>query len=212
LELAVAKTASGGFANAGQNCISVQRILVQQSIYEVFLDGFVPAVEALKVGDPREADTDVGPLIRHQDADRAWAWYEEAVAGGAEVLTGGSRDGVMFQPTVLAKTTPEMKVFCAEVFAPIVTVTPYRDWDDAVAIINDSEYGLQAGVFTRDINRVMQAWDDIVVGGLQVNDVSTFRVDHMPYGGVKGSGFGREGVKFTIEEMTEPRLMVVNMG
>jgi acyl-CoA reductase-like NAD-dependent aldehyde dehydrogenase len=212
LELAVAKTASGGFANAGQNCISVQRILVQQSIYEVFLDGFVPAVETLKVGDPREADTDVGPLIRHQDADRAWAWYEEAVAGGAEVLTGGSRDGVMFQPTVLAKTTPEMKVFCAEVFAPIVTVIPYRDWDDAVAIINDSEYGLQAGVFTRDINRVMQAWDDIVVGGLQVNDVSTFRVDHMPYGGVKGSGFGREGVKFTIEEMTEPRLMVVNMG
>jgi acyl-CoA reductase-like NAD-dependent aldehyde dehydrogenase len=212
MALAVKQIANGGFANAGQNCISVQRIIVHQNIYETFMDQFVPAVEAMKVGDPRQADTDIGPMIRMRDADRAWTWLNEAKDGGAQVITGGTRNGTLFNPTVLTKTTPEMNVSCQEVFAPIVTVVPYREWDDAIAIINDSEFGLQAGIFTNDMHRIMQAWDEIEVGGLQVNDVSTFRVDHMPYGGVKASGFGREGVKYTIQEMTEPRLMVLNLN
>jgi acyl-CoA reductase-like NAD-dependent aldehyde dehydrogenase len=212
LEMAISQAASGGFANAGQNCISVQRILVQKDVFEEFTDGFVDAVKALKVGDPRDADTDVGPLITVKDAERAEAWVNEAVKAGASVLYGGQRDGAMFPPTVMTETTRDMKVVCEEIFAPVVTLSPYDTWDDAVALINDSPYGLQAGVFTNDMKRIMDAWERIDVGGLQVNSVSTFRVDHMPYGGIKASGFGREGVKYTIEEMTELRLMVLNLA
>lgn len=212
LALAVAQAAEGGFANAGQNCISVQRIILHRDIYEAFTDNFIDRVKTLKVGDPRDADTDIGPLITERDALRAESWINEAVSQGATVLYGGQRSGALLRPTVLANTTPSMKVSCEEVFAPVVTLTPYRDWDEAIAIINDSPYGLQAGVFTNDIKRIMDAWDRIDVGGLHVNAVSTFRVDHMPYGGVKASGFGREGVKYTIEEMTELRLMVVNLA
>jgi len=212
LELAVAQSAAGGFANAGQNCISVQRILLQKDIFEEFTDKFIDAVKQLKVGDPRNADTDIGPMITLNDAERAEAWVQEALDGGASLLLGGDRKDAMFQPHVLAEVTPDMKVACEEVFAPVVTLIPYETWDDAVATINNTEYGLQAGLFTNDMKRIMQAWDDIVVGGLQVNSVSTFRVDHMPYGGVKASGFGREGVKYTIDEMTELRLMVLNLN
>ena len=212
LDLAVRQITVGGFANAGQNCISVQRTLVQRSIYEDFLDRFVPSVQKLKVGDPREEDTDVGPLISLKDAQRVESWIQEAVEGGAELLLGGKRDGALFPPTILTKITPDMKVSCMEVFAPVITIMPYETWDDAVRIINEGEFGLQAGLFTRDIKRVMDAWERIDVGGLQVNDVSTFRVDHMPYGGIKSSGFGREGIKYAIEDMTELRLMVMNLG
>lgn len=212
LKLAVAQAAEGGFANAGQNCISVQRILIQRDIFEEFTDQFITAVKTLKVGDPREADTDIGPMINAREAERAENWVNEAVQAGANVLYGGKREGAMFPPMVLSETTQEMKVSCFEVFAPVVTLSPYETWDDAVAIINNTEYGLQAGLFTNDMKRIMDAWDRIDVGGLQVNSVSTFRVDHMPYGGMKSSGFGREGVEYTIEEMTELKLMVLNLA
>ncbi|MCI0711611.1 MAG: aldehyde dehydrogenase family protein [Chloroflexi bacterium] len=211
LDNAVSRISVGGFANAGQNCISVQRVLIHHDVYEEFVDSLIPAVEALKVGDPRDKDTDVGPLISMRDAERAESWVNEALDQGATMLIGGERNGTLMPPVVLSQIHPDMKVACQEIFAPVLTVMPYQDWDEAVATINDSDYGLQAGVFTNDIKRIMDAWDRIEVGGLQVNDVSTFRVDHMPYGGVKGSGFGREGVKYTIEEMTEPRLMVLNL-
>lgn len=210
LDLAVGKIAVGGFANAGQNCISVQRVLIQNDIYEEVVDRLIPAIQKLKVGDPRDPDTDVGPLIASRDAERAESWVNEALEQGATRLIGGERVGLMFPPTVLTEIKPDMKVACMEIFAPVLTLVPYQTWDDAITMINDSDYGLQAGLFTKDINLIMDAWERIDVGGLQVNDVSTFRVDHMPYGGIKGSGFGREGVKYTIEEMTEPRLMVIN--
>jgi acyl-CoA reductase-like NAD-dependent aldehyde dehydrogenase len=212
LELAATQATEGGFANAGQNCISVQRIILQRDIYEEFTDRFINSVKTLKVGDPRDPDTDIGPLITTRDAERAESWVKEAIAQGATLLYGGKRQGALLEPTVVAKTTPEMRLSCEEVFAPVVTLTQYQDWDEAIAIINDSDYGLQAGVFTNDIKRIMDAWERIDVGGLHVNSASTFRVDHMPYGGVKGSGFGREGVKYTIDEMTELRLMVVNLN
>jgi acyl-CoA reductase-like NAD-dependent aldehyde dehydrogenase len=212
MKLAVSQGVSGGFANAGQNCISVQRILVQRDIFEEFTDQFIKGVQTLVVGDPRNADTDVGPLITENDAKRAEAWVNEAVAAGATLLYGSKREGTMLPPIVLGHTTDEMRVNCEEVFAPVVTLRPYDSWDDAIEIINNTDYGLQAGVFTKDMKRIMDAWERIDAGGVQINQVSTFRVDHMPYGGMKGSGFGREGVKYTIEEMTELKLMVLNLS
>jgi len=212
LQLASSQAAAGSFANAGQNCISVQRLLVQKDVFEEFTDMFIGKVKALKVGDPRDADTDIGPMITLNDAERAENWVNEAKNAGASVLYGGTREGTIFPPTVMTETVPDMKVVCEEVFAPIVTLAQYDTWDDAVAIINDSPYGLQAGLFTNDMKRIMDAWERIDVGGLQVNSASTFRVDHMPYGGIKASGFGREGVKYAVEDMTELRLMVLNLG
>jgi len=209
---AAGQAAAGAFANAGQNCISVQRLLIQRDVFEDFTDLFVDEVKALKVGDPRDPDVDIGPMISPRDAERAEAWVNEAQAAGASVLVGGERDGTLFPPTVMTETAPDMRVNCEEVFAPVVTVSPYENWDDAVALINAGPYGLQAGVFTSDVKRVMDAWDRVEVGGLHINSVSTFRVDHMPYGGVKASGYGREGVKYAIEDMTELRLMTLNLG
>ena len=212
LDLAAAESAAGGFANAGQNCISVQRLLIQRDVFEDFADRFIERVKALKVGDPRDPDVDIGPLISESDAQRAESWVQEAQAAGASVLLGGEREGKLFPPTVMTETAPDMRVNCEEVFAPIVTLSAYDAWDEAVATINDSPYGLQAGVFTRDVKRIMDAWQRIEVGGLQVNQASTFRVDHMPYGGVKASGYGREGLRYAIEDMTDLRLMVLNLG
>ena len=212
LALAAGQAAAGGFANAGQNCISVQRLLIQRDVFEAFTDLFVDEVKALKVGDPRDADVDIGPMISLNDAERAEAWVNEAKKAGASVLYGDARDGVMFPPTVLTETAADMRVNCEEVFAPVVTVSPYDKWDDAVATINDSPYGLQAGVFSNDVKRIMDAWQRIDVGGLHINSASTFRVDHMPYGGVKASGSGREGIKYAIEDMSELRLMTLNLG
>jgi len=211
LDLAVAQAAAGSFANAGQNCISVQRLLIQRDIFEEFTEHFIESVKDFKVGDPRDADTDIGPMITLKDAERAESWIAEATNAGASVLYDGKREGTLFEPTVMIETTRDMQVYCEEVFAPVVTLSPYDTWDDAVATINDSPYGLQAGIFTNDMNRIMDAWERIDVGGLQVNSVSTFRVDHMPYGGIKSSGFGREGVKYAMDDMTELRLMVLNL-
>jgi acyl-CoA reductase-like NAD-dependent aldehyde dehydrogenase len=212
IDHAVGRIAVGGFTNAGQNCISVQRVLVHRPVYQRTVDALVDRVRALKLGDPRDPQTDVGPMIDEAAAAGALAKLEAAVRDGAEVLTGGKCSGTLFEPTVLGGTTPEMSVNREELFAPVVTVTPYRDFDEAIALANDTDYGLQAGVFTQNMARIMRAGEEIRVGGLQVNDVSTFRVDQMPYGGVKGSGIGREGPRYAIEEMTERRLMVLNLG
>ena len=169
---------------------------------------FVDRLRALTVGDPREPGTGVGPMISESAAAAAFAKVQEAVAGGAKVLAGGPRDGPVVTPTVLVDTTPDMAVNRIEVFAPVMTVTPYDTFEEAIAFANDSEYGLQAGIFTHDSRRIAQAFAELRVGGLVVNDISTFRMDHAPYGGVRGSGIGREGPKYAIEEMTEERMMI----
>ncbi|MCS6774804.1 MAG: aldehyde dehydrogenase family protein [Thermoflexales bacterium] len=209
---AAKRIAFGGFTNAGQNCISVQRVLIHRPIFNDMLETLLDEIKALKVGDPRLEDTDVGPMITESAAAQAESWVEEAVHGGARVLLGGPRHGALLPPTVLTDVRQEMKVSCQEVFAPVLTVSPYDTFEEAIQVANSTDYGLQGGVFTRDITRILKAYDEIEVGGLQVNDVSTFRIDHMPYGGVKGSGIGREGLKYAIEEMTEPKLMVINMN
>jgi acyl-CoA reductase-like NAD-dependent aldehyde dehydrogenase len=199
----------GGFAYGGQTCISVQRILVQSTVFDDFTKRLVDGVKQLKAGDPMDEATDVPPLIREQDAVRAVQWIDEARQAGAKVLTGGKRNGSIVEPTVLTGTSSHMRVNCAEIFAPVVTVEPYETFHEAVRQVNDSVYGLQAGVFTRDAGLIQNAFDELEVGSIIVGDVPTFRVDQMPYGGVKESGFGREGLRFSIEDMTEPKLMVM---
>lgn len=211
LDFAASRCAIGGFSYAGQSCISVQRIFVQRSILDRFLAAFIPRVRALKVGDPLDEATDVGPLIRESDARRAEDWINEAVAGGAKLLAGGQRAGSLLDPAVLTHTRPEMRVNSQEVFAPVVSVEPYEDFADALSRVNASPYGLQAGLFTRDAALIFTAYEELQVGGLVAGDVPTFRVDHMPYGGTKDSGLGREGLRYAIEEMTEPKLLVMNL-
>jgi glyceraldehyde-3-phosphate dehydrogenase (NADP+) len=211
LKVAAARCATAGFSYSGQSCISVQRILVQRQVYEQFLDLFVASAEKLNVGDPLKEITDIGPLIREQDAIRAMEWVNEAVTSGAKILTGGSRQRSVVEPTVLANTRPEMKVNCEEIFAPVKTVEPYDSFDEAIHAINSSRYGLQAGVFTNDSRLLFRAFDELEVGGVIAGDVPTFRIDHMPYGGIKDSGMGREGLRYAIEEMTEPKLLVMNL-
>jgi acyl-CoA reductase-like NAD-dependent aldehyde dehydrogenase len=172
---------------------------------------FIPEVRKLRAGDPMEETSDLGPLIRESDAVRATQWVEEAVAAGAQLLCGGKRRGSLMEPTVLANTRPEMRVNCQEVFAPVVTVEPYDEFEDALRRVNDTPYGLQAGVFTRDARLIFRAYEELEVGGVMVGEVPSFRIDHMPYGGVKESGLGREGLAYSIEEMTEPKLLVMNL-
>jgi glyceraldehyde-3-phosphate dehydrogenase (NADP+) len=209
LEHAVRRCVAGGYLYAGQSCISTQRILVHQSIYQRFAERFVTAVGALRTGDPLAETTDVGPMIDQASAERAATWIAEAAAAGARVAVGGGRTGATLQPTVLLDSTSAMRVNCEEIFAPVTTLRPYPDFDHAIATVNDSPYGLQAGLFTNDMRRILRAFERIEVGALVVNDVPGFRVDHAPYGGVKASGQGREGVRYAIEEMTELRLLVV---
>jgi acyl-CoA reductase-like NAD-dependent aldehyde dehydrogenase len=201
----------GGFSYAGQTCISVQRILVEHSAFGKFTDLLIEGVKKLKAGDPLDDSTDLGPLIRESDAVRASDWIQEAVRGGARVVCGGQRRGPVLEPTVLTGTRPEMKVNCQEIFAPVVTVEPYDDFDQALRQINNSPYGLQAGLFTRDAKLIFNAYEELEVGGLIAGDVPAFRIDHMPYGGIKDSGLGREGLRYAIEEMTEPKLLVMNL-
>jgi acyl-CoA reductase-like NAD-dependent aldehyde dehydrogenase len=203
---------AGGFSYAGQSCISVQRIFVQRGVAENFLSTLVAGVKKLKTGDPLDEATDVGPMINEDAARRASDWVEEAVKGGAKVETGGTRRNSILEPTVLTHTRPEMKVNCQEVFAPVVVVEPYDDFKDAIRRVNDSPYGLQAGLFTRDAKLLFTAFEELEVGGVIAGDVSSFRIDHMPYGGVKESGLGREGLRYAIEEMTEPRLLALNLS
>jgi acyl-CoA reductase-like NAD-dependent aldehyde dehydrogenase len=210
LDMAAQRIAFGAYYQAGQSCISVQRVLVAAEVYEEFAALLTKQVEQLITGDPMDPNTDVGPVIDRGEVDRIAEWVAEAQAQGAEVLTGGKADGPFFQPTLLSQTTPEMKVRCEEVFGPVATITPYQTYEEALAEVNDSKYGLQAGVFTNDLNRAFEAHRTLDVGGVIVNDVSAFRADQMPYGGSKESGFGREGLRFAMEEMTEPRIMVLS--
>lgn len=212
LALAATRCAMGGFTYAGQSCISVQRIFVHDSVYQTFLDAFVPLVQELKTGHPLDEAADLSALIDTRSVERVSAWLDEARRGGAQTLVGGEIHGSVVTPTVLINAAPDLKVNCAEVFAPVVTVQTYTDYADALRRVNDSEFGLQAGVFTRDIGRAFEAFETLEVGGVIINDVPTWRVDPMPYGGLKNSGQGREGLRYAIEEMTEPRLLVFNLG
>src|SRR5687768_2439480 len=208
---AASRVAAGGFGFAGQSCISVQRVYVQDRIFDDFTSTLVSAVEAMKVGDPLDPATDVGPMIEDGEAERIDEWVREAVADGARILTGGKRlGGAMYAPTVLTDVATDARVCAEEAFAPLVVLARFSSFESALEEVNRSTYGLQAGVFTANLERSLQAFDTLEVGGVLINDVPTWRIDHMPYGGVKDSGLGREGPKYTIEEMTEPRLLVIN--
>jgi aldehyde dehydrogenase (NAD+) len=210
IDKAAQRVAFGGFYQAGQSCISVQRVLVHQSVFEEFKTKLVAEVEKLKVGDTSDPETDVGPLIDHNALEKVSSWVDEAVQAGADLLVGGKREDPMYTPTVLSKTRADMKVRQEEIFGPVVTVESYDTWDEAIDLANETRYGLQAGVFTRDLDRVMQAHRDIEAGGIIVNDVASFRADQMPYGGVKDSGSGREGLRYAMEEMTEIKVLVLS--
>jgi len=205
---AVAKCVAGGFAYAGQVCIHTQRIYVHKDIFQDFTREFVEKTINLKGGPAENADTDISALIDEENALRVEAWVKEAVAGGAQLLCGGGRQGSFIEPTVLTATKQEMKVSCCEIFGPVVVIEPYEDFQKVVGEVNSGRYGLQAGVFTDSISEMDYAFNNIEVGGLMINEVPTFRMDHTPYGGVKDSGLGREGVKYAILDMMEPRLMV----
>jgi acyl-CoA reductase-like NAD-dependent aldehyde dehydrogenase len=211
LDDAAGRLAANAFSFAGQSCISVQRIYVERRAYDAFLERFLPTVEALKVGDPAEEDTDVGPLISSSDRDRILAWIEEAKTQGAEVLTGGTLEGELLRPAVVVRAPRAAKISCEEVFGPLCTVTPYDDLDGAIELANSTRYGLQAGVFARDVKQALRAARELEFGGVTVNEAPTFRADQMPYGGVKDSGNTREGPAYAIREMTEERLVVLQL-
>jgi glyceraldehyde-3-phosphate dehydrogenase (NADP+) len=211
LAVAARRVATGGFALAGQSCISVQRVYVHERVVDAFTSELLARVAALKVGDPLDPATDLGPMIDESEAARVDEWVQEAVGRGARVLTGGRRlGGALYAPTVLADVPADAKVCAAEVFAPLVGIFPFARFDDALREVNRSAFGLQAGVFTSSLEHTLRAFDEIETGGVIVNDVPTWRIDQMPYGGVKDSGLGREGPRYTIDEMTEPRLLVIN--
>ena len=211
VDKAATTLAVAGFSYAGQTCITPQRLYVHASNKAKFQEKLVAAMKDLKVGDPSDEDTVVGPMITEDDAKRAEQWVEEAKQAGANVITGGKRDGVMFSPTVITDVTKDMRVVCDEVFAPIVSIIPYQDLDACINELNESPYGLQGGIFTENLDTAFYAAKNVQVGGLIINDSSQYRVDLMPYGGVKDSGSGKEGPKYSIEDMTEERLIVLNL-
>ena len=212
LDAAVPRCVMSAFANAGQVCISLQRLYVHEAIAAAFVERFLQETRALKVGNPLDRDCDVGPMVSEEAAERASQWVDEAVAEGAALLEGGRREGRLVWPTVLTNTRPDMKVMCREAFAPLVSVVVYTDFDDALRMLGDSPYGLQAGIYTQDLRKAFRAVAALDVGGVLVNDTSIFRVDHMPYGGNRMSGIGREGVRFAVEEMTNVKFVCFNLA
>ncbi|MEO0596817.1 MAG: aldehyde dehydrogenase family protein [Chloroflexota bacterium] len=210
IDAAMNRLLIGSFAYSGQVCISVQRIYVHRSLYDDFREKFIAQTEQLVVGDPMDAETEIGPIVSDDAVKRVVAWLQSAEEQGATISAGGTHEGRMFRPTVLENVREDMQIMCTEAFAPIVNLVPFDDFEEALALANDSEFGLQAGVYTRDINRVLQAIERLDVGGVIINDVPTFRVDQMPYGGNKNSGLGREGPRFSVEEMTTIRMVVIN--
>ena len=208
---AAAALAQHGFSFAGQSCISVQRIYVQEQVYDDFLAQFLPKVEALKLGDPADEETDVGPVIDEEARDRIVDWIEEARSAGAEILAGGALDGDLVQPTVIANAGPSLKVSCEEVFGPVVTVNRYSTFDEAIELANSTKYGLQGGIYTGSIRTAMRAASELEFGGITINEAPTFRADQMPYGGVKESGNTKEGPAYAVRELTEERLVVIDL-
>ncbi len=210
LDKVVPRCVSGAFAYQGQVCISLQRVYVQDEIFNEFVNKFVQATEELNIGDPLDDNTDISALISSKDVDRALSWIEEAKRGGARIVSGGKANGSILQPTVILDADSSLKVSCNEVFAPIVIINRVKSVSEAIEYVNDSRYGLQAGIYTENVHTAMMAAEELQVGGVMINDIPTFRVDQMPYGGVKESGIGREGVKYAVEEMTEMKLVVFN--
>jgi len=208
IESAVQKCVTGSFAYSGQVCIHVQRIYVQNTIYDTFISNFLSLTKKLKYGNPTDESTDISSMIDEENSIRVEEWVIEAISQGALVLTGGNRHGTFYEPTVLTNTMNSMKVCCKEVFGPVTVIEKYEQFEDAVRMINDSIYGLQAGLFTNSLKEMNYAFDQLEVGGVMVNETSSYRVDHMPYGGIKDSGLGREGIKYAITEMMEPKLLV----
>ena len=209
LDWAVRRITVGAFAYSGQVCISVQRVFVHDDVFDAFVERFTAAASALRLGDPLEPETDLGPMVDEKAALRTQAWVDEAVAMGGRVLLGGKANGTYFAPTILADIPVEAKVCSLEAFAPLVVLFRFSDFADAVRRVNASQYGLQVGVFTNDLANAFAAFDELEVGGVILNDIPTYRIDHMPYGGVKDSGLGREGLRYAIEDMTEIRILVV---
>ncbi|MBA4494042.1 aldehyde dehydrogenase family protein [Paenactinomyces guangxiensis] len=205
----IPRCVEGAFAFAGQVCISLQRIYVHESIYREFTELFIRQTKKLNIGDPLDETTDLSSMIHPGETDRIEAWVNEAVQAGATIGCGGSRKGKLYPPTVLLNVTKEMKVSCHEVFAPVVSIVSYKELDEAIEMINDSVYGLNAGIYTSNIDNALYAARNIQAGGVMINDIPTFRVDHMPYGGVKESGYGREGIKYAVQEMTELKLITI---
>jgi acyl-CoA reductase-like NAD-dependent aldehyde dehydrogenase len=206
---AVERICFGAYYQSGQSCISVQRIYVHESVHAELRSRLTDAVQALRKGDPKDEDTFIGPMISEKEAIRLEGWIQEALKGGAKLLCGGKREGAMLDATLLEGVSPEADVSCQEAFGPVALIEPFSDFDAVLKRVNDSRYGLQAGIFTRDLYKAYRAWDELEVGGVVIGDVPSFRVDNMPYGGVKDSGLGREGVRFAMEDMTEIRLMVI---
>ena len=209
LERVLDKVVEGAWAYAGQVCIKVQRVLVHASLFKAFTRAFVERTRALAVGDPLDPQTVVGPLIEPVHVARVRAWIDEALAGGARLLCGGEVEGSIVRPAVLVDVTPDMKICREEVFGPVTVVEPFERFEDALAACNATRFGLQAGVFTRDVGRALQAFRELDYGGVVINDVPTFRIDNFPYGGTKDSGIGREGVRYAMAELTEPRVLVL---
>jgi acyl-CoA reductase-like NAD-dependent aldehyde dehydrogenase len=208
---AASAMATHGFSFAGQSCISVQRIYVHQDAYEDFVAQFVPKVEELQLGDPAEEETDVGPVIDDDARERILEWIDEASSAGAKILTGGSPEGDLIRPTVIAGAGPDLKVSCEEVFGPVVTVNRYATLDEAIELANGTKYGLQAGIFTGSLESALTAASELDFGGVTVNEAPTFRADQMPYGGVKESGNTREGPAYAVRELTEERVVVIDL-
>jgi acyl-CoA reductase-like NAD-dependent aldehyde dehydrogenase len=206
---AVQRIVFGAFYQSGQSCIGVQRVLVHEDVYGELRDRLVAATRALAMGDPKDEKTFIGPMISEKEAERLAGWIDAARAAGARVLCGGGRRGAMLEATLLENAPRRSDVVCQEAFGPVAVLSTFRDFDAALAEVNDSAFGLQAGVFTRDLYKAQRAWNRLEVGGVVIGDVPSWRVDHMPYGGVKDSGLGREGIRFAIEDMTEIRLLVI---
>ena len=209
LDHALARIIFGAFYQSGQSCIGVQRIIIHADIYDKFRAMLVEKTKTLVAGDPKDRKTFIGPMISEKEAARLDGWIAEAVANGAKLLVGGKREGAMLEATLLEEVDRGARAYREEAFGPVAILSKFTDWDQALAEVNDSKFGLQAGLFTRDIHKVLDAWDHLDVGGIVVNDVSSYRVDNMPYGGVKDSGLGREGIRFAMEDMSEIRNLVI---
>ena len=210
INLAAKKTAFGAFVYSGQVCISVQRVYVHSSKFDNFLEKLIQETKSYKTGNPLDEIVTFGPMIDRKNAERIESWVDQAVKNGAKIITGGHRDGAYYPPTILTEVDPKLPVACNEAFGPILIVNSYTDFGDAIKEVNNTEFGLQAGIFTNQMDKVLKAFNELDVGGVVINDIPTFRVDNMPYGGIKDSGFGREGIKYSMQEMTEIKLLVYN--